>query len=104
MFTFEQALAYHLQHRHFPAVPAALAVPCREAIDAASAGDWDEPIDLRGIAEWRGEAFAPAWAVVEGYHLEAFLPYDDDYLDLDDIPNIAWVDDQLDDYGDEVLS
>jgi hypothetical protein len=52
--------------------------PCVAAIDAANNDDWDRHIDLTGIAQWRGEDYAPAWAIIEGHHLESFIDSEED--------------------------
>jgi len=67
------ALHIHLRSNHYPPVPVAMIEPCVAAIDAANDDDWERDIDLTGIAKWRGSDYAPAWAIIEGHHLESFL-------------------------------
>jgi hypothetical protein len=67
------ALSWHLSSNHYPPVPAAMIEPCLAAIEAADDDDWDREIDLTGVAQWRGNDYAPAWAIIEGHHLESFL-------------------------------
>lgn len=67
------ALHIHLRSNHYPPVPVAMIDPCVAAIDAANDDDWDRKIDLTDIAQWRGNDFAPAWALIEGHHLDAFI-------------------------------
>jgi hypothetical protein len=74
----DAALEWHLQCNHYPPVPLSMLPACREAIEAACEGDWDRPIDLPGETSWRGLRFAPAWAVVEGHHLNAFVDDDEE--------------------------
>jgi hypothetical protein len=47
--------------------------PCVAAIAAINEGDYDRAIDLTGIAQYQGDNSAPAWAIVEGHHLDAFI-------------------------------
>lgn len=70
---FESALRWHLQSNHYPPVPAAMYEPCVAAIDAANEGDYDRAIDLTDIASYKGGNSAPAWAIIEGHHLDAFI-------------------------------
>jgi hypothetical protein len=72
------ALHIHLRSNHYPPVPTAMIEPCVAAIDAANDDDWDRHIDLTGIAQWRGNDYAPAWAIIEGHHLESFLNSEED--------------------------
>ena len=70
---FEAALRWHLRSNHYPPVPDAMFDPCVAAIEAARDEDWDRPIDLTGVAKYRGHDSAPAWALVEAHHLGDFL-------------------------------
>jgi len=76
------ALSIHLTSNHYPPVPTEMVEPCVLAIEA---------IDRRSITLpegvlWRGQTTAPAWAVVEGHHLEAWLvDYEDEDEDEDDL-------------------
>ena len=72
------ALHIHLRSNHYPPVPDAMIEPCVAAIDAANDDDWDREIDLTGIAQWRGNDYAPAWAIIEGHHLDAFIASEGD--------------------------
>jgi len=47
--------------------------PCIEAIYACSDEDYDKQIALPEGVTWKGKTTAPAWAIVEGHHLEAWL-------------------------------
>lgn len=84
----DAGLRWHLQSNHFPPVPLDMLQPCKDAIEAADDGDWDREITLPISVEWRGHATAPAWAVIEGHHLDAWLGRDDleDAYDDDDYP------------------
>ncbi len=86
--TLEQQLSIHLSANHYPPIPQAMIPVCIEAIDAYWEDDTDrliklpfdgvdrngEPFQIR----WRdGSDHAPAWAVIEHAHLDAWLV--DDY-------------------------
>lgn len=76
--TLEHALSWHLTANHFPPVPTSMIPACLAAIDAANAEDWDEEIALPdGVTYRDGRSVAPAWAIVEQHHLDAFLDGDD---------------------------
>ena len=48
--------------------------PCIDAIDAYNDGyDTNKLIELPDGIKWRGETHAPAWAIIEAHHLEAWL-------------------------------
>jgi hypothetical protein len=46
--------------------------PCIEAIDAYWEGDTNSQISLNGNI-WKGQPTAPAWAIIEGHHLDAWV-------------------------------
>jgi hypothetical protein len=90
--TLEQQLSMHLRGNHYPPIPQAMIPVCIEAIDAYWEDDTNrliklpfdgvdrngEPFQIR----WRdGSDHAPAWAVIEHAHLDAWLI--DDYEDED---------------------
>jgi len=69
----EGALAWHLQHNHYPPVPLSMVGPCRDAIIAID--DEDDPgreITLPEGVTYRGQPTAPAYAIAEQHHLSAF--------------------------------
>ena len=74
--TLDQAIGYHLQGNHYPPVPLSMVQPCVEAIYAVN--DWrsDESIDLPNGITYKGETTAPAWAIVEQHHLDAWVQND----------------------------
>jgi hypothetical protein len=47
--------------------------PCIEAIYACSDEDYYKKIKLPEGVKWRGKLTAPAWAIVQSHHLEAWL-------------------------------
>ncbi len=68
-----QSIAIQLQSNHYPPVPLTMVEPCIEAIYACSDEDYDKQITLPEGVKWRGKETAPAWAIVEGHHLEPWL-------------------------------
>jgi hypothetical protein len=73
----EQAIGYHLKGNHYPPVPLSMVQPCIDAIDAYYEEDYSRLIELPDPITWRGESSAPAHAIVEAHHLEAWLPQDE---------------------------
>ena len=73
----EIAIGYHLQGNHYPPVPLSMVEPCIEAIDAFYDEDYNREIALPEGISWRGQLTAPASAIVEQHHLEAWLPEED---------------------------
>ena len=71
--TLDQALIWHLQGNHYPPVPLSMLEPCKAAIKAANEDDWDREINLPDGVTWEGKTSAPASAIVEGHHLDAFI-------------------------------
>lgn len=67
------ALTVHLRSNLFPAVPLYMIDACKEAIFSVLDYEGHKLIDLPEGVSWRGKDTAPAWAVVEGHHLEAFV-------------------------------
>ena len=69
------SIAMHLQANHYPPVPTSMVQPCIDAIDAYHDEDYQRHIDLPEGVLWRGETYAPASAIVEAHHLDAWLPH-----------------------------
>jgi hypothetical protein len=69
----EQQLSYHLTSNHFPPVPTSMVQPCIEAIDAINEGDYGRLISLPDGVGYKGLTVAPASAIAEQHHLDAFL-------------------------------
>ena len=67
------ALSWHLTSNHYPPVPTSMVPVCIEAIDAANEDDWDRELDLPEGVSWRGLTTAPASAIIEGHHLDAWI-------------------------------
>ena len=73
----EQGIAYHLRGNHYPPVPVSMVQPCIDAIDAYYDEDYDKLISLPSPILWKGKDEAPASAIIEAHHLEAWLPETD---------------------------
>lgn len=69
------SLAMHLQANHYPPVPTSMVQPCIDAIDAYHDEDYNRLIELPEGVSWRGETHAPASAIAEAHHLDAWLPH-----------------------------
>ena len=76
--TLEQGLSWHLQGNHYPPIPQVMISVCVEAIDAYWEDDLNREIPLPKMEDgfqirWRdGKTTAPAWAVIEHAHLDAW--------------------------------
>jgi len=69
----ESQIGYHLRANHYPPVPLAMVQPCIDAIDAYWEEDFTRLIDLPKDITWRGNTQAPANAIIEAHHLDAWL-------------------------------
>jgi hypothetical protein len=76
--TLEQAIGYHLQGNHYPPVPLSMVQPCIEAIDAYYEEDFNREIEMPEGVSYRGKTTAPAIAIIEQHHLNAWLPEGDE--------------------------
>jgi len=70
---FESALSWHLKANHYPPVPDSMFAPCLEAIIRGADEDYDALVELPEGVLWRGETSAPAYAIIEGHHLDLFV-------------------------------
>jgi len=68
-----QSIAIQLRSNHYPPVPLTMVEPCIEAIYECSDEDYDKKITLPEGVLWKNKPTAPAWAIVEGHHLEPWL-------------------------------
>lgn len=68
-----QSIAIQLRSNHYPPVPLSMVEPCIEAIYACTDEDPHREIALPEGVTWKHKTTAPAWAIVEGHHLEAWL-------------------------------
>jgi hypothetical protein len=70
----EIQIGIHLKSNHYPPVPDFMIAPCVEAIDAVNdAGLWDLEIPMPEGVTYKGLTTAPAWAIIEQHHLNAWL-------------------------------
>jgi len=74
----DTALSWHLRANHYPPVPLTMLEACKEAIWACNEWDSDKLISLPEGVWYRGATAAPAWAVVKGHHLAAWLDENED--------------------------
>ena len=70
----ETQLRIHLTGNHYPPVPVSMIQPCIDAIDAYYDEDYNRLIVLPAPITWRDKNTAPASAIVEAHHLDAWLP------------------------------
>lgn len=77
--TLEDAIGMHLRGNHYPPVPLSMVPVCIEAIDAYNEGDASVMVKLPEGVSWRGQLEAPAYAIIEAHHLDAWLDIDEDY-------------------------
>ena len=75
--TLEQKISIHLQVNHYPPVPLSMVQPCIEAIDAYWDEDCDRVIAMPEGVFYKGMTSAPAWAIVEQHHLDAWVSIDE---------------------------
>lgn len=72
--SLEEQLEWHLRGNHFPPVPKTMVPICRDVISHLNeGGDINAHFKLPDNSTWRGESSAPAWAIVEGHHLESWI-------------------------------
>lgn len=69
----EQALSWHLTSNHYPPVPTTMIEPCKQAIEAINEDEPEREITLPEGVSYRNAPTAPAWAIAEQHHLDAFL-------------------------------
>jgi hypothetical protein len=77
----ESAIAMHLRANHYPPVPLSMVQPCMDAIDAYWEDSQDRHIELPEGVSWKGETYAPAWAIIESHHLDQWCQ--DDFVGED---------------------
>jgi hypothetical protein len=69
----EVGVKVHLTGNFYPPIPSSMVIPCIEALYAVAEGDSYRQIELPSPVTFKGEATAPANAIVEQHHLEEFL-------------------------------
>ena len=67
------AIEIHLTSNHYPPVPKSMVLPCIEALEAYSEDETDREIQMPEGVTYLGKDTAPAWAIIEQHHLEAWL-------------------------------
>ena len=72
----ETSITIHLRGNHYPPVPYEMIPVCIQAIDAYWEADTELLIQLPEKTLWRGKEKAPAWAIIEGHHLESWCQED----------------------------
>lgn len=77
--TLEDAIGMHLRGNHYPPVPLSMVQPCIEAINAYNEDEGSRMITLPDGVSWRGAIEAPAYAIIEAHHLDAWLDIEEDY-------------------------
>ena len=80
----EGAIAMHLRANHYPPVPLSMVQPCMDAIDAYWEDDLNRIIEMPEGVSYKGQAHAPAWAIIEQHHLDAWVS-EDEYLDEEEL-------------------
>jgi hypothetical protein len=81
LMEIDSALAWHLRANHYPPVPVSMVEPCKEAIQAFLEGDYLRKIELPNPVKYHGSSFAPADAIVEQHHLDAWVELDEEGLE-----------------------
>ena len=67
------AIEIHLTSNHYPPVPKSMVLPCIEALEAYWEDETDREISMPEGVTYRDMNTAPAWAIIEQHHLEAWL-------------------------------
>lgn len=67
------AIGIHLSSNHYPPVPQSMVLPCIEALEAYWEDDTDRQISMPEGVTYKGLDKAPAWAIIEQHHLDAWL-------------------------------
>jgi hypothetical protein len=75
----ESAIGMHLRGNHYPPVPLSMVPVCIEAIDAYWEDDQEKKITLPEGILWKDKDYAPAWAIIESHHLDAWCRDDAEY-------------------------
>jgi hypothetical protein len=74
----DTALTWHLRGNHYPPIPLTMLEPCKEAIDAYWEDNVDKLIDMPEGVFYKGMTQAPAWAIIEQHHLDAWCSEDEE--------------------------
>ncbi len=77
--TLEDQITIQLRNNHYPPVPYSMVQPCIDAIQACNEDESDRLITLPEDVTWRGLTTAPAYAIVQSHHLDAWVySYEDE--------------------------
>ena len=71
--SLEDSLTWHLRANHYPPVPLEMIPVCVEAIDLMNEGLPNSQIELPLGTRYRGDTTAPAWAIADAHHLNAWI-------------------------------
>ena len=74
LIDLDTQIRIHLTSNHYPPVPTSMTQACLDAIDAWWDEDYNREISLPEGVSYRGNTTAPASAIVEAHHLDAWLP------------------------------
>lgn len=74
----DTALTWHLRSNHYPPVPLSMLQACKDAIDFCRNGNSLNHIALPEGVTYKGSTTAPAYAIVEQHHLDAWVDVEDD--------------------------
>ena len=69
----EKSILIHLRSNHYPPAPKSMVQPCIEAIDAYHDEDYNREIPMPEGITYKGMNTAPAHAIIEQHHLDAWL-------------------------------
>ena len=75
----DQGLAIHLTSNHYPPVPVSMIDACKAAINAYWEEDYERLIDLPSPIKWKDKDQAPARAIVDAHHLDAWVDRYDEW-------------------------
>lgn len=73
LIDLDTQIRIHLTSNHYPPVPVSMTQACIDAIDAYWDEDYDREIFLPEGVSWKGADTAPASAIIEAHHLDAWL-------------------------------
>ena len=76
--SMERAIGYHLQGNHYPPVPLSMVQPCLDAIQAYWEDELNREIAMPEGVSYRGRDTAPAWAIIEQHHLDAWISHEEE--------------------------
>ena len=77
LIDLDTQIRIHLTSNHYPPVPVSMTQACLDAIDAWWDEDYNREISLPEGVSYRGNTTAPASAIVEAHHPNAWLPEGD---------------------------